>query len=63
MEQVKISYCQNCGGYVRVAILEHMNEEIKKEMGIEAVEYDLRICSISRQEYESDKIYWCKCIK
>jgi len=61
MENVKVSYCQKCNGWVRRAALEEMDEEDKIMLAMEAFKYDLRISTISRQEYENDTTERCKC--
>jgi len=61
MENVKVSYCQKCNGWVRVAILEKMTPQSEKEMALEALKYDLKIKTISRQEYKESATQMCQC--
>ena len=61
MENVKVSTCQKCNGWVRRAALEEMEAEDKSFFAMEAFNFDLRITTISRQQYEVDTTERCKC--
>ena len=61
MEHVKVSTCQKCNGWVRMSAFELMDEASKVDFAMEAFNYDLKISTISREEYEVDTTKGCKC--
>jgi len=59
--KVKVSFCQECGNYIRVAVVEDMDEESKKEFAIEAMEHDLGVKTITLLEYRTSEVdFYCK---
>ena len=59
--KVKISYCQQCNGYVRLAIEHKMNTKSKNEFAKEVFKYDLSVKTISLIEYRNNIQEYCKC--
>lgn len=61
MEHVKVSTCQKCSGWVRRSPFEEMTKQDKIVFGLEAFHFNLKVNTISRQEYENDNQERCKC--
>jgi diaminopimelate epimerase len=59
--KVKMSVCPECGNAIRVAVEHTMTTKIKNEFTNEVMKHDLRVKTISLEEYRSSNIQlYCK---
>ena len=59
--KIKASYCQMCGGWVRVAVLHMMTEKSKKDFGKEVMKHDLGVKTIPLAEFKNSDWKMCEC--
>jgi len=59
--KVKMSICPECGNAIRVAVEHTMDTKSKNEFAKEVMKHDLRVKTISLDEYRSSNIQmYCK---
>jgi hypothetical protein len=59
--KVKVSYCQSCNGWVRIAILHMMSTKTKNEFAKEVMEYNLSVKEVPLLEWRKETTEMCNC--
>ena len=60
---IKLSTCQKCKGFVRVAVEHTMKPKDKNLFSKEVLEYDLAVQTLTLSDYQELKINICQCTK
>jgi diaminopimelate epimerase len=59
--KIKMSVCPECGNAIRVAVDHLMTSKSRRSFAKEVMEFDLRVKTISLEEYRSTKVQlYCK---